>query len=47
MLNNVILPLVKSVTGQMLFPQGNTYQTAIYNQTVNIVELEEGLDGET
>jgi len=27
--------------------EGNTYQTAIYNQTVNIVELEEGLDGET
>jgi len=27
--------------------EGNTFQTAIYNQTVNIVELEEGLDGET
>jgi len=27
--------------------EGNTFQTAIYNQTVTIVELEEGLDGET
>ncbi|KAM8917814.1 translocon-associated protein subunit alpha-like [Spinachia spinachia] len=27
--------------------QGNVFQTAIYNQTVNIIELEEGLDGET
>jgi len=27
--------------------EGNGYQTAIYNQTVTIVELEEGLDGET
>ncbi|KAM6979478.1 translocon-associated protein subunit alpha-like [Aplochiton taeniatus] len=27
--------------------EGNSYQTAIYNQTVNIIELEEGLDGET
>ncbi|XP_068576568.1 translocon-associated protein subunit alpha [Cebidichthys violaceus] len=27
--------------------EGNVFQTAIYNQTVNIVELEEGLDGET
>lgn len=27
--------------------EGNGFQTAIYNQTVTIVELEEGLDGET
>ncbi|XP_040059948.2 translocon-associated protein subunit alpha [Gasterosteus aculeatus] len=27
--------------------EGNVFQTAIYNQTVNIIELEEGLDGET
>ncbi|CAN9512339.1 unnamed protein product [Ophioblennius macclurei] len=27
--------------------EGNGYQTAIYNQTVTITELEEGLDGET
>ncbi|XP_062324107.1 translocon-associated protein subunit alpha-like [Osmerus eperlanus] len=27
--------------------EGNTFQTAIYNQTVTITELEEGLDGET
>ncbi|KAF6735717.1 Translocon-associated protein subunit alpha [Oryzias melastigma] len=27
--------------------QGGAYQTAIYNQTVTIIEREEGLDGET
>lgn len=27
--------------------EGNVFQTAIYNQTVNIIELEDGLDGET
>ena len=27
--------------------QGKAFQTAIYNQTVTITELEEGLDGET
>ncbi|XP_029906797.1 translocon-associated protein subunit alpha-like [Myripristis murdjan] len=27
--------------------EGNAFQTAIYNQTVTITELEEGLDGET
>ncbi|XP_078104342.1 translocon-associated protein subunit alpha-like [Sander vitreus] len=27
--------------------EGNVFQTAIYNQTVTIIELEEGLDGET
>lgn len=27
--------------------EGNVFQTAIYNQTVTITELEEGLDGET
>ncbi|XP_061639746.1 translocon-associated protein subunit alpha-like [Phyllopteryx taeniolatus] len=27
--------------------EGNVFQTAIYNQTVNIIEKEEGLDGET
>ncbi|XP_063071461.1 translocon-associated protein subunit alpha-like [Engraulis encrasicolus] len=27
--------------------QGNAFQSAIYNQTVTIVELDEGLDGET
>lgn len=27
--------------------EGNTFQTAIYNQTVTITEKEEGLDGET
>ncbi|XP_068450549.1 translocon-associated protein subunit alpha-like [Clinocottus analis] len=27
--------------------EGNGFQTAIYNQTVTITELEEGLDGET
>ncbi|CAH2237540.1 translocon-associated protein subunit alpha [Pararge aegeria] len=26
---------------------GNTYQEAVYNQTLNIVEVSEGLDGET
>ena len=26
---------------------GNSYQEAVYNQTVNIVEVSEGLDGET
>ncbi|XP_047517307.1 translocon-associated protein subunit alpha isoform X2 [Pieris napi] len=26
---------------------GNSYQEAVYNQTVNIVEISEGLDGET
>lgn len=29
------------------FLQGSVFQTAIYNQTVTITELEEGLDGET
>lgn len=27
--------------------EGNTFQAAIYNQTVTITELEEGIDGET
>ncbi|XP_054472841.1 translocon-associated protein subunit alpha-like [Anoplopoma fimbria] len=27
--------------------EGNVFQTAIYNQTVTITELEEGIDGET
>ncbi|KAM3878545.1 translocon-associated protein subunit alpha-like [Diretmus argenteus] len=27
--------------------EGNAFQTAIYNQTVTITEIEEGLDGET
>ncbi|KAJ8259559.1 hypothetical protein GJAV_G00170830 [Gymnothorax javanicus] len=27
--------------------EGNSYQSAIYNQTVTITELDEGLDGET
>ncbi|XP_012678062.1 translocon-associated protein subunit alpha-like [Clupea harengus] len=27
--------------------EGNTFQSAIYNQTVTITELDEGLDGET
>ncbi|XP_013857494.1 translocon-associated protein subunit alpha [Austrofundulus limnaeus] len=27
--------------------EGNTFQTAVYNETVTIIEREEGLDGET
>lgn len=34
-------------TSFYIFLQGSVFQTAIYNQTVTIIEREEGLDGET
>lgn len=29
------------------YPEGGIFQEAVYNETVSIIELEEGLDGET
>jgi translocon-associated protein subunit alpha len=31
----------------LVLQAGNVFQEAVYNETVQIVELEEGLDGET
>ena len=30
-----------------LFQDGNIFQDAVFNETINIVDADEGLDGET
>ncbi|CAL1607906.1 unnamed protein product [Knipowitschia caucasica] len=40
-------PFVLVILLNYLDTEGNSFQTAIYNQTVTITEKEEGLDGET
>lgn len=39
--------LCPAVTKLCLFFQGNVFQDAVFNQTVTIIEREDGLDGET
>lgn len=40
-------PFILVILLNYLDTEGNTFQTAIYNQTVTITEKEEGIDGET
>jgi hypothetical protein len=30
-----------------VFQEGNIFQDAVFNETVNVIEPDEGLDGET
>lgn len=44
----VIFPYPANIFSCILLLQvGNVFQEAVYNETVQIVEVEEGLDGET